>query len=40
MIEVHDLHKSYGELVAVDSVSFTAGPGQFLGLLGPTGSAA
>ena len=39
MIEVHDLRTSYGELVAVDGVSFT-GPGQFLGLLGPTGSAA
>jgi len=38
MIEVHDLRKSYGELVAVDGVSFTAGHGSIFGLLGPNGA--
>ena len=38
MIEVHDLRKSYGELVAVDGVSFTAGRGSIFGLLGPNGA--
>ena len=38
MIEVEQLRKSYGELMAVDSVSFTAGPGEIFGLLGPNGA--
>ena len=38
MIEVSDLRKSYGELVAVDGISFTAQPGQIFGLLGPNGA--
>ena len=38
MIEVHDLRKQYGDLVAVDRVSFTAEPGTVFGLLGPNGA--
>jgi len=38
MIEVDQLRKSYGELMAVDSVSFTARPGEIFGLLGPNGA--
>ena len=38
MIEVEQLRKSYGELIAVDGVSFTARPGEIFGLLGPNGA--
>jgi ABC-2 type transport system ATP-binding protein len=38
MIEVDQLRKSYGDLTAVDSVSFTAHPGEIFGLLGPNGA--
>ncbi len=38
MIEVEQLRKSYGELTAVDGVSFTARPGEIFGLLGPNGA--
>lgn len=38
MIEVFDLTKTYGELVAVDGISFTASPGRIFGLLGPNGA--
>lgn len=38
MIEVQDLKKSYGELLAVDGVSFTAQAGEVFGLLGPNGA--
>ena len=38
MIEVHDLRKTYGDLVAVDGVSFAAEPGSIFGLLGPNGA--
>lgn len=38
MIEVRDLQKSYGDLVAVDHVSFTASAGTVFGLLGPNGA--
>ena len=38
MIEVRDLQKAYGDLVAVDRVSFTAGAGSVFGLLGPNGA--
>lgn len=43
MIDVHELTKSYadlrrGKFVAVDSISFHAGPGQIYGLLGPNGA--
>ena len=38
MIEVQDLRKTYGDLVAVDGVSFRAEPGAVFGLLGPNGA--
>src|SRR5215203_2788749 len=38
MIEVQELRKQYGDLVAVDGVSFVAQPGQIFGLLGPNGA--
>jgi ABC-2 type transport system ATP-binding protein len=38
MIEVRQLTKRYGDLVAVSDVSFTAGKGQILGFLGPNGA--
>jgi ABC-2 type transport system ATP-binding protein len=38
MIEVQDLRKSFGDLKAVDGVSFTARRGEIFGLLGPNGA--
>ena len=38
MIEVRNLTKRYGELVAVEGVSFTAEKGKILGFLGPNGA--
>jgi sodium transport system ATP-binding protein len=38
MIEVKDLYKSFGEVKAVDGVSFVARDGQITGLLGPNGA--
>jgi ABC-2 type transport system ATP-binding protein len=38
MIEVRNLTKRYGELLAVDGVSFTAQKGEILGFLGPNGA--
>jgi ABC-2 type transport system ATP-binding protein len=38
MIEVRNLTKRYGDLVAVDGVSFTAQKGEVLGFLGPNGA--
>ncbi len=38
MIEVEGLRKEYGDLVAVDGVSFTAEAGAIYGLLGPNGA--
>lgn len=37
-IEVDDLRKTYGELRAVDGVSFTVAQGEFFGILGPNGA--
>lgn len=37
-IEVSGLTKSYGDLTAVDDLSFTVEPGEFFGLLGPNGA--
>ena len=37
-IEVAGLTKSYGDLTAVDDLSFTIEPGEFFGLLGPNGA--
>jgi sodium transport system ATP-binding protein len=38
MIEVKDLHKAFGKVVAVDGASFTARDGEITGLLGPNGA--
>jgi ABC-2 type transport system ATP-binding protein len=38
MLAVEHVTKRYGELVAVDQVSFEAHPGRILGLLGPNGA--
>ena len=38
MIEVTNLSKRYGDLTAVQDVSFTAAPGEILGFLGPNGA--
>lgn len=38
MLEVRSLHKRYGDLVAVQEVSFAVRPGEMLGLLGPNGA--
>ncbi len=38
MIQVEGLQKKYGNLVAVDDISFTAQPGKIFGLLGPNGA--
>ena len=37
-IEVTDLAKAYGELQAVDRVTFDVGEGEFFGILGPNGA--
>jgi len=38
LIDVQGLRKQYGDLLAVDDVSFTAQPGAIFGLLGPNGA--
>src|SRR5690606_2127943 len=38
MIEVNGLGKRFGEVVALDGVSFSAGDGRITGLLGPNGA--
>jgi sodium transport system ATP-binding protein len=38
MIEASDLHKAFGEVRAVDGVSFVARDGEITGLLGPNGA--
>jgi ABC-2 type transport system ATP-binding protein len=37
-IEANDLGKRYGSLIAVDELTFTAEPGEILGVLGPNGA--
>jgi len=37
-IEVEDLAKAYGDVRAVDGVSFTVAEGEFFGILGPNGA--
>jgi len=38
IIDVKDLTKRYGEVIAVDNVSFQLAKGEFFGLLGPNGA--
>jgi ABC-2 type transport system ATP-binding protein len=38
MIEIRNLSKRYGPLLAVDDISFNVEPGQVLGFLGPNGA--
>jgi sodium transport system ATP-binding protein len=38
MIEVRDLHKAFGKVVAVGGVTFSARDGEITGLLGPNGA--
>jgi ABC-2 type transport system ATP-binding protein len=38
MIEVKELRRSFGPVVAVDGISFTVDKGEVLGLLGPNGA--
>ncbi len=38
VIEVQNLHKSYGDTVAVDDVSFAVQEGEIFGILGPNGA--
>lgn len=38
VLEVTDLHKSYGDFEAVRGLSFTVEPGEVFGLLGPNGA--
>jgi gliding motility-associated transport system ATP-binding protein len=38
MIEVRNLSKRYGDLLAIDRVSFTAQKGEIVGFLGPNGA--
>jgi sodium transport system ATP-binding protein len=38
MIEVRDLHKAFGKVVAVDGATFVARDGEITGLLGPNGA--
>jgi ABC-2 type transport system ATP-binding protein len=38
VIEVRNLHKRYGDTVAVGDISFTVGEGEIFGILGPNGA--
>ena len=38
MIEVEKLSKQYGDVMAVDSVSFSVARGEVVGFLGPNGA--
>jgi ABC-2 type transport system ATP-binding protein len=38
VIEVQNLHKRYGDRVAVEDVSFSVEPGEIFGILGPNGA--
>lgn len=38
MLDLHDLHKRFGDIVALDGCTFSATPGRMLGFLGPNGA--
>src|SRR5436189_1867534 len=38
VIDVQNLHKTYGDTVAVDDVSFSVADGEIFGILGPNGA--
>jgi len=38
IVEIHQLRKTFGSIVAVDQVSFTVSQGEVLGFLGPNGA--
>jgi branched-chain amino acid transport system ATP-binding protein len=38
LLELHDVHKSYGAVKVIDGVSLSVQPGQTLGILGPNGA--
>jgi ABC-2 type transport system ATP-binding protein len=38
MLEIHDLTKRYGDVVALDGASFSVSPGRTVGFLGPNGA--
>jgi ABC-2 type transport system ATP-binding protein len=38
MLEVADLARRYGDVVALDGMSFTVEPGQLFGFVGPNGA--
>src|SRR5215475_9069068 len=38
IIEVNEVRKRYGPAVALDGMTFTAGPGEVTGFVGPNGS--
>ena len=38
MISIRDLHKHYGDIRAVDGISFDVAAGEIFGLLGPNGA--
>src|SRR5690242_6778482 len=37
-LEVKDVRKTYGAIKAVDGVTFSVGPGEIVGVIGPNGS--
>ena len=38
MLEIHELTKRYGDVVALDGATFSAAPGRIVGFLGPNGA--